>query len=129
MMRLAAMVSSTLLAGCGSPIHVERPAADTAAAEPVVRDSLAVAGPGGREVWFTLAREDRAADGTRCIDRAIEIRTGDRRVAVPLLYTEEVPRFVDDSTLEARLYRGCSVIALYRVNTRTGQPTPVRKPR
>ena len=89
------------------------------------RDSLVLSGH-DLNVWFTLAREDRAADGAHCVDRAIEIRRGRARVIVPLLYTEEAPTVVDDTTLEAVLYRGCRPIDRYRVYTRTGQPTPVR---
>jgi hypothetical protein len=101
-------------------------AAATVAAAPVPADSLAASAPGGLEVWFTMARNDRGADGRLCTDRTLEIRRGPGRVAVPLLYTGEAPRIVNDTTLEAVLYRGCRPLARYRVDTRTGQPTPMR---
>ena len=90
------------------------------------RDSLAASGPNGLEVWFTLSRDDEAADGKHCTARTLEIRRDTSRIAVPLLYTGEAPRIVNDTTLEAVLYRACRPIAGYRVDTRTGQPTPVR---
>ncbi len=99
-------------------------AASTAATVPA--DSLAASGAGGLEIWFTLARDDQGADGRHCTDRTLEIRRGTSRIAVPLLYTGEAPRIVNDSTLEAVLYRGCRPLARYRVDARTGQPTPVR---
>lgn len=99
-------------------------AASAAAGSPA--DSLAAAGPHDLEVWFTLARDDQAADGHHCTDRTLEIRRGLSRIAVPLLYTGEAPRIVNDTTLEAVLYRGCRPLARYRVDTRTGQPTPMR---
>jgi hypothetical protein len=82
--------------------------------------------PNGATAWYTLAREARAADGTPCVERGLEIRRGGTRVAVPLLYTRDIPTAADDSTLEARLYLNCAPGDRYRVNTRTGQPTPVR---
>jgi hypothetical protein len=97
----------------------------TVAAGSVPADSLAASAP-GLEVWFTMARNDRGADGRLCTDRTLEIRRGPSRIAVPLLYTGEAPRIVNDTTLEAVLYRGCRPLARYRVDTRTGQPTPMR---
>ena len=99
-------------------------AASAAATGPA--DSLAASGSHGLEVWFTLARDDQSADGRHCTDRTLEIRRDTSRIAVPLLYTGEAPRIVNDTTLEAVLYRGCRPLARYRVDTRTGQPTPVR---
>ena len=108
---------------CSSPAPPVT-AGSAAAAEPA--DSLAAAGPNGLEVWFTMARTDRAADGHQCTDRTIEIRRDSTRIPVPLLYTGEAPHIVNDTTLEAVLYRACRPQARYRVDTRTGQPTPVR---
>lgn len=111
-------------AGPEARTAVDSSVVSTAPAGPV--DSLAASGPNGLEVWFTLARDDQGADGHRCTDRTLEIRRGTDRIAVPLLYTGEAPRIVNDTTLEAILYRGCRPLARYRVDTRTGQPTPVR---
>jgi hypothetical protein len=114
-------------AACGSGRPAGKAAADsTGNGAPALPDSLAVRGPHGVEVWFTLARGDRGTDGTRCVDRTIEIRLGGNHIPVPLLYTEEAPRFVNDTTLEAVLYRACRPLDRYRVDLRTGQPTPVR---
>ncbi len=95
-----------------------------AAREPA--DSLVARGPGGVEIWFTLAREDTAPDGTRCTARTLEIRRGATRTPVPLLYTQEVPHIVNDTTLEATIYRACAPTDRYRVDLRSGQPTPMR---
>ena len=100
-------------------------AADTVAAP---RDSLAARGPDSVSVWFTLERQDHDSAGRACLDRGLEIRRGARRIAVPLLYTEEAPRLVDDTTMEAVLYRSCVPLDRYRVDLRTGQPVPVRAP-
>ena len=109
---------------------VERPgAAPVDAAAPVAAapaDSLVLTLGSGTTVWYTLAREARADGGTPCVERGLEVRRGGTRVAVPLLYTRDIPTEADDSTLEVRLYLHCAPGDRYRVNTRTGQPTPVR---
>ena len=89
-------------------------------------DSLVLSLAGGSTVWYTLARDARGEDGTPCVERGLEIRDGRRRVAVPLLYTRDVPVAAGDSMIEARLYLNCAPGARYRVSTRTGQPTPIR---
>ena len=127
-MRVVLVAALALAAACGRERRATAPPAEPpvsadASAPP---DSLAVRGPDGIEVWFTLAREDHAADGTPCTDRAIEIRRGGSRVAVPLLYTRLTPRFVNDTTVEATLFRACAPVDRYRVDVRTGHPTPVR---
>jgi hypothetical protein len=78
-------------------------------------------------VWFTLAREGTAADGTRCIDRAIELRRGATRVRVPLLYTGSAPELVNDSTLRARLSSRCVPGDPYLVDLRSGRPVRERR--
>ena len=89
-------------------------------------DSLALTLSDGASVWYTLAREARAADGTECIERTLEIRREGNRIAVPLLYTRDVPVETSDTTLEARIYRDCAPGDRYRIDSRTGQPTPIR---
>ena len=112
---------------CTRDLPQRPPAADsTVATEATPGDSLAIRGPGGLEVWFTLARTDRAPDGRSCTARTLEIRRNGSRIPVPLLYTGEAPRMVNDTTLEATIYRACAPAALYYVDLRTGQPTPVR---
>ena len=102
-------------------------AADTAANAPAApADSLVATAPGGVEIWFTLAREGKAADGTRCTDRTIEIRRGDTRIPVPLLYTGAAPEIVNDSTIRARLSNQCVPGDAYLVNLRTGRPVRER---
>lgn len=101
---------------------------DTASARTTVpADSLVATTPGGVEIWFTLSREAKAADGSGCIDRAIEIRNGDRRVPVPLLYTGTAPEIVNDTTMRARLSNHCVPGDAYLVDLRTGRPVPERR--
>ncbi len=101
-----------------APVEVTAP---TAAA-----DSLVLTLRDGGTVWYTHARAGRAADGTACVERGLEIRRGTARVAVPLLYTRDIPAALGDSAIVARLYLDCAPGDRYRVNTRTGQPTPIR---
>jgi hypothetical protein len=89
-------------------------------------DSLVATAPGGVEIWFTLAREGTAADGTTCTDRTIEIRRDGRRLPVPLLYTGTAPEIVNDSTMRARLSDRCVPGDAYLVDLRTGLPVPER---
>jgi hypothetical protein len=88
----------------------------------VPADSLVATAPGGVEVWFTLSREGKAADGTTCTDRTMEIRRGGTRVQVPLLYTATAPELVNDSTIRARLSNRCVPGDAYLVDLRTGHP-------
>lgn len=99
-------------------------AAESGAAAPA--DSLVATAPGGAEIWLTLAREGKAADGTTCIDRAIEIRRGGVRVPVPLLYTGTAPEIVNESTMRARLSDRCEPGDTYVVDLRTGRPVRER---
>lgn len=123
---VAGILAATAI-GCGDGEESPRPAAETAVAEPVApADSLVATAPGGVEIWFTLAREGKAADGTPCTDRTIEIRQGERRVPVPLLYTGTVPEIVNDTTLRARLSHNCAPADVYLVDLRTGRPVRER---
>jgi hypothetical protein len=98
------------------------PAAAPAAPARVPPDSLALRTREGVELWFTLARDDRDSAGAACVERGLEIRDGTRRTPVPLLYTGDVPRVVNESTVSARLWTACRPGPEYRVNLRTGQP-------
>ena len=114
-----------VLAACGE--SAERPATaarDEAPARPA--DSLALTAPGGVEVWYTLSRQGRAADGSACVDRTLEIRRGDTRIPVPLLYTGTAPELVNDTTIRARLSSNCAPGDSYLVSLRTGRPIPER---
>lgn len=127
--RLPAVV--LLLAACAAP--ADRPAADTAAAAapagppaaPRLPDSLALTAPDGAELWFTDARAATAADGTPCVERVMELRRDGARTPIPLLYTAERPRLLNDSTAEAHIYLNCVPGNLYRIHLRTGHPTYV----
>jgi len=102
------------------------PVADSPVTASMPPDSLVMQIPGAT-VWHTLSREAMDSSGRPCLERTLEIRPDSGSpVRVPLLYTRDVPVIVDDSTLEARVYRDCQPGDRYRVDLRTGQPTPVR---
>ena len=96
----------------------------TRAAAPA--DSLALTAPGGVEVWYTMARTGKAVNGDTCVDRTLEIRRGDTRIPIPLLYTGTPPELIDDSTIRARLSDACRPGDAYLVNLRTGRPVRER---
>jgi hypothetical protein len=125
MKRQAAGFLTAALVAC-QPGSGDRAATADTAVSMVPADSLAVAGR-GVEIWFTLSRPGLAPDGSPCTDRAIELRRGGRRIPVPLLYTREAPRIVNDSTARAILYTGCRAGDAYLVDLRSGRPT--REPR
>lgn len=85
-------------------------------------DSLVISARGGVEVWFTLARAARGPDGKTCLERGLEIRRGETRVQVPLLYTGTPPVLLDDSTMRALLWNHCRPVDAYRVDLRSGRP-------
>jgi hypothetical protein len=109
-----------ILAGCGrveQDLH-EEPAQSSSRPQ----DSLVTIAGFGREVWFTLSRTGRAPDGTTCVERGLEIRAGEKRTPVPLLYTREAPVLLDDSTIRAVLWTKCKPGDAYRVDLRNGRP-------
>lgn len=116
-------------AGAGAAAAPAAPAADSAAAPtaaPQAGDSL-VAERGGVQIWFTLAREARDSAGQRCLERGVELRRDGHRTPVPLFYTTEAPRFVNDTVAEAHLSMDCRPGPLYGINLRTGQPIPPKQ--
>jgi hypothetical protein len=124
-MRAAWVLGPAFLLGCGGERTAPKMAAATDSVPP---DSLVATAPGGVQVWFTLARRATSPDGAHCIDRAIEIRRGDTRVQVPLLYTGTAPELVNDSTLRARLSNQCRPGDAYLVDLKTGRPVRERHP-
>jgi len=90
-------------------------------------DSLILTAPHGRQIWFTLARSDRAADGQQCWERGLEIRNAGVRTPVPLLYTGDPPALVNDSTIRATLWINCRAGDRYFVDLRTGHPVRERQ--
>jgi hypothetical protein len=122
-LRVAALAG---IAACGGD-DPERPVPGArAAAQAQPPDSLVLMA-GEASVWHTLSREATDSSGERCLERTLEIRReGATTVRVPLLYTRDVPRLIDDSTLEARVFLNCAPGDRYRIDMRTGQPTPVR---
>lgn len=120
-----AILAQTIACDTRDAGTAEQPAADMTRA-PVPADSLVATAPGGVEVWLTLSREAKAADGTPCTDRTIEIRRGGTRVPVPLLYTGAAPELVNDSTIRARLSNQCVPGDAYLVDLRSGRPVRER---
>ncbi len=110
----------------GEPAPEAAPAAAGSPEAPAPADSLVLEVPGA-SIWHTLSREAASPEGERCLERTLEIRRdGAPAVRVPLLYTRDAPTVIDDSTLEARVFRNCAPGDRYRIDMRTGQPTPVR---
>lgn len=97
----------------------------SAAEFPALPDSLALAAPGGVQVWFTGARVGTGADGATCLERGLVIERAGVRNVVPLLMTGAAPELVNDSTIRARLWRDCRPGDTYDVNLRTAHPTRV----
>jgi hypothetical protein len=125
MKRQAAALLAASLAAC-RPGSGERVTAGDTAVATAPADSLAVTGS-GVEIWFTLSRPGLAPDGSPCTDRTIEVRRGGSRIPVPLLYTGEAPRIVNESTARAILYTDCRAGDAYLVDLRSGRPA--RAPR
>jgi hypothetical protein len=123
-----AVWTTLLFAGCepgtrapatdrpSSPDHVADPPADT----------LVLTTGAGVEIWYGLARSSRGPDGAPCVERGLEIRRGQRRIQVPLLYTGETPTLLNDSTMRAVLWTNCRPGDVYLVDLTNGRP--VRQP-
>lgn len=112
-----------VLSACAS----EKPrdqAASADSAAPVPADSLALSVNDSTQLWFVAGRTDTAESGETCQEHLLELRHGDRRTSVPLLYTMALPTRLNDTTLRAALYRHCAVASWYQVDVRTGLPRP-----
>jgi hypothetical protein len=121
----AVAFAAALVAGCGE--REKAPPVESASSQPAApADSLVAKAPGGVEIWFTLAREAKGADGRTCVDRTLEIRRGGSRVPVPLLYTGSAPEIVNDTTMRARLSDHCAPGDAYLVDLRSGRPVRER---
>jgi hypothetical protein len=114
---LAAFLLPACQPGPRPPAHGE-----TTADAPKPADSLVISNADGVEVWFTLARVAQGPDGKQCVERGLEIRRGETRVQVPLLYTGTPPVLLDDSTMRALLWNHCRPVDAYRVDLRSGRP-------
>ena len=119
-MRAAPALLAIVLLACGGAKPAPPKAA--VATDSAPPDSLVATAPGGVQIWFTMARRVTTPDGEACVDRAIEIRRGNTRVQVPLLYTGTAPELVNDSTLRARLSNQCRPGDAYLVDLRSGRP-------
>lgn len=111
--------------GCSRADRSQKPEPAGSSVEP--RDSMVLSSPSGTEVWFSLTRMSRSAEGTPCTERGLLIRRDGRRIQVPLLYTGDVPTLFDDSTLRAVLWSNCRPMTAYLVDLHTGRPVPERE--
>lgn len=125
-MRQGFLGSLLLAAACGGP-PAPPPREAKAPSPPPAPDSLALRAPDGIEVWFSLARADTSAAGVPCVERTLEIRTGDRRIGVPLLYTGAAPVLVNDTAIRADIWVRCAPTERYLISLRTGTPTAERR--
>jgi hypothetical protein len=112
-------VAAFVLCACGPRPRSAGNGETGDASKPV--DSLVLSND-GVEVWFTLARVAQGPNGQECVERGLEIRRGDTRVQVPLLYTGTPPVLLDDSTMRALLWNHCRPVDAYRVDLRSGRP-------
>jgi hypothetical protein len=124
--RITLVGLSLSLAACGRSGDVNPAAKVDSTVSSAPKDSLAVAGP-GVEIWFTLSRPATSPSGAPCVDRAIELRRDGKRIPVPLLYTEEAPSIVNDTTARAILYTACVAGDAYLVDLRSGRPIREKK--
>jgi hypothetical protein len=99
------------------------PPAAVAPAPPTARDSLVLKTADGSEIWFTEGRAGHDSAGRACSERSVEIRRGERRIRVPLLYTGTAPVPRGAHEIEAELWLDCRPMARYRVDLETGRPT------
>lgn len=119
-----------LLAACGDrpPPANGGDGAGRAPLDPAPADSLALVAGTTTEVWFVAGQEAVAADGTTCYVRGLEIRDGDARRGVPLVYTLEAPTAIDDTTMRVVQYRECRPAGAYRVDYATASPRRLPEP-
>jgi hypothetical protein len=114
------------LLGCGGAAGERHTRGDTSSSV-APADSLVLRNAAGIEVWLALARTAADASGKMCVERGLEIRNGQSRVRVPLLYTGSPPVLLNDSTIRAILWTHCQPGEAYLVNLRNGQPAPERR--
>lgn len=118
------LIGAAFFAGCSGPQPAmrERDSVSAPASPPSLPDSLALRTAEGVEVWFTDARSAMAADGTPCLERALEVRQDTLARGVPLLYTREAPTALAKDAMRAVLYNHCAPVAAYRVDFATISP-------
>jgi hypothetical protein len=122
--RLCSLIVLIVLCACKA--EQARPAAGATLLRQEPADSLVTTSKDGTEIWFTLARTGHAPDGTLCVERGLEIRRGDTRTRVPLLYTGTAPILLDDTSMRAELWNHCRPVDRYLVDLRSGRPVRER---
>lgn len=126
-MRGRCLTAGVLFMGCGPPPPPDGDSAGEPGPEAVATpvDSLAFRTAAGTEIWFVSGRTARDSTGRECLERSLEIRDSAGPRGVPLLYTLEPPRALDDTSVQARIYNRCAPGDRYRISLRTGRPTPL----
>lgn len=114
-----------VLLSCGRA-NDQRVSASIPAEPPTATDSLVATNSAGVQIWFTLLRMAKRADSSECVERGLEIRRGNARLPVPLLYTGTTPVFLNDSTMRATLWTRCRPGDPYLVDLKSGQPVRER---
>lgn len=111
-----------LLAACGeTPRPAPVTATPTIPAGPA--DSLVLTLPDSTTVWMVRGREGIGADGATCQERSLELRKGEHKVMVPLLYARTAPH-LEHGKLYATLSNRCADVAEYAIDPVTAYPTP-----
>jgi hypothetical protein len=140
-MNRTALLALLLLGACSKP-DAPPAATDAASATTIVdpaasgaadvtvppADTMAFRMKEGTEVWLTAGRVGRGTDGVACRERGVELRKGEVRKVVPLLYVTTAPRDRNDS-LFARLSTDCVSTGTYSIDIVSGQPTPFERSR
>lgn len=122
---LLAVIAAIGLTGCGRKAP-EPPAQESVVQPPRPADTLVLSTKGGVEVWFTDSRSAKDSTGAPCVERVMQLRKGETRIQVPLLYTGSIPRLVNDSTIEAPIWLNCRPGNVYQVDLKTGRPVRVK---
>jgi len=119
------LVPLTLVIGCSPAPDAGPPPEPPAAAAEGPAMALASRPLPGVEIWFMQGRPGRDSTGFECFERTLEIRDSAGRRPVPLLYTLDAPTRLDDSSVQAQVFLNCQPGQRYRINIRTGLPTPL----
>jgi hypothetical protein len=117
------VVVSALVAACTSRTPKQEESAGLPSMTPP--DSLVLRLADSAELWYTGSMLDTSATGETCYERTVEIRRGETRTPVPLLYTLGEVVVMNDTSVRADLMRDCVKVDTYLINTTTGQPRRV----
>ncbi|MCL4866244.1 MAG: hypothetical protein KJZ47_10145 [Gemmatimonadales bacterium] len=122
---MRAAVFLLLAVGCSRSPEPPPPPEPPPAPPAAPAEELASRPMPGVEIWFMEGRPGRDSTGFECFERTLEIRDSAGRRRVPLLYTLDAPTRLDDSSVRAQVFLHCQPGQAYRVDLRTGRPTPL----